>query len=643
MTLRHATILAAVLFLSSCMSEERLTEALALTDPAKEAAEEQAILGWMAGSEEDPILRFRAVETLVTLHARGQRPERDEAVSKALRSEYRKPHLEAGTPEFAEDSRRLRAWILYQAGALKDPRWVPFLLHEAAEALAPPADDGRGAAALHSLAGLLPSLDEDEETALQVLRLAAIAASRPDDPRLAQAGPLIAFLREGLSRPQRLAGLLTADEDAAVHAVLVRWGASALHEACEGAEAPTGGAFDLLLDQLVAEETGRSEATLAAVARVALAAHAPLHLVQGMAQRLTRQPDLQASYDLAAALVIANEVRAAHAANVPTASVWTHAGKKLCNEAVLTSNLVWQGCRRQAVQVLLASVTELAGQPAKREALLGSLANVAPVELATWLVDGTTGAAPTPADHPRLEQVARHLHALLPAPGVDQAAILGGLARLAAIDSDPIHHTAAAALAGREPAAYLNASAPLLARLPTVSPVLADALIDATVAALQAEPDRLDGAARTTALTRLAGTFLRLGPAEDSRQDRAWACLAPRNPGLLARSLAALLATRIAAQGPSAHEVLLASAAVALVRDPAQAESESPLLDQLTVLAGRDSEELALFATRALAEQGSPASLACLRRLAEAKTPLLPSVSTLVGAALAALANQAKP
>ena len=149
--------------------------------------------------------------------------------------------------------------------------------------------------------------------------------------------------------------------------------------------------------------------------------------------------------------------------------------------------------------------------------------------------------------------------------------------------------------------------------------------------------------ARTTALTRLAGTFLRLGPAEDSRQDRAWACLAPRNPGLLARSLATLLATRIAAQGPSAHEVLLASAAVALVRDPAQAESESPLLDQLTVLAGRDSEELALFATRALAEQGSPAALACLRRLAEAKTPLLPSVSTLVGAALAALANQAKP
>lgn len=638
MHLRHTLLVSALACLAGCMSEDRFNEALANPDPTRAGADEQEILTWLAESEGDALLRYRAVETVVTMHARGKHPENDTLVSQTLRSEYQQPRLEPDSPDLAEESRRLRAWILFQSGRLKDPRWIPFLLEETAAGLALPADDGRGGSGLRGLAELIDAVAGDADTATQLLHLAAIAASRPQDPRLAQAGQLVAFIRERLSEPQRVAALIAADDEAAVHAVLVHWGAATLQQA-SGREATAPGSCDTLIAQLVAEEAGRSDARLATMAREALAACAPLHLVQGMSARLLKTPDDHASGDLAAALLIASGVQPAHPAT-PTSGAWVNGDLKLCCEPALAGEEAWTAIRSAAVQVLFSSVTALAAKPAEREKLLCCLATIAPIETAPRLAAEAPAGPVDAAEHARLEQVARHLCALLAAPGVDTAGILQALGRLVAVESEPVHRTAAATLAQRDPVAYLTASAPLMERLPMVAAGLADALIDATAAALQHAPADLDPSLRDAALNRLAGAFKRSGADEDNRHDRAFACLAPRAPDLLARSLAAQLAASLAAQGPSPRMVLRAGAALPLVRDPAQAQGEAQLVAQLAAVAARSDEQCALFAARALAEQRTTAALAALRQLGEAQPPALRAITVL---AAAALADQPKP
>lgn len=639
MHLRHTLLVSALACLAGCMSEDRFNEALANPDPTRAGADEQEILTWLAESEGDALLRYRAVETVVTMHARGKHPENDTLVSQTLRSEYQQPRLEPDSPDLAEESRRLRAWILFQSGRLKDPRWIPFLLEETAAGLALPADDGRGGSGLRGLAELIDAVAGDADTATQLLHLAAIAASRPQDPRLAQAGQLVAFIRERLSEPQRVAALIAADDEAAVHAVLVHWGAATLQQAARRGEATAPGSCDTLIAQLVAEEAGRSDARLAAMAREALAACAPLHLVQGMAARLLQTPDDRASADLAAALLIASDVQPAHPV-APASGAWANGELKLCCEPALAGAEAWAAIRSAAVQVLFSSVTALAAKPAEREKLICCLAAIAPIETAPRLAAEAPASAVEAAEHARLEQVARHLCALLAAPGVDPVGIHQALGRLVAVESEPVHRTAAATLALRDPIAYLTASAPLLERLPTVAAGLADALIDATAAALQQAPTGSDASLRDAALVRLAGVFKRTGADEDSRHDRAFACLAPRAPDLLARSLAAQLAASLAAQGPSPRVVLRAGAGLPLVRDPAHAQGEAQLIAQLAAVAARSDEQCALFATRALAEQRTTAALAALRQLGEAQPPALRAITVL---AAAALADQPKP
>lgn len=636
MRLRRTILISAFVCLGGCMSEDRFTEALADPDPKRAGDSEQEILAWLADSDGDDLLRYRAVETVVTMHARGRHPEIDALVSQTLRSEYQQPRLDPDSPTVAEESRRLRAWILYQTGRLKDPRWIPFLIEETSAGLALPADDGRGCSGLRGLAELIDAVAGDADAATQVLHLAAVVAARPQDPRLAQAGQLVAFFRERLSEPQRIAALIAADDEVPVHAVLVHWGVAALHQACRGGDASPG-SCDALIAQLVAEEAGRSDARLAAMAREALAACAPLHLVQGMSVRLLKSPDDRASDDLAAALVIASGIQPAHPA-APTSATWAKGEIRLCCEPALATAEAWTAIRANAVQVLFASATALAAKPAEREKLLCSLAGVAPIETAPRLIAEVPAAPVDTGEHARLEQVCRHLSALLAAPGVDAPGILQALARLAAVESEAIHRTAAATLAQRAPAAYLAASAALLERLPAVAPGLADALIDATAAVLQNPPADLDQATRDATLARLAGAFKRSGPEEDSRHDRAFACLAPRAPDVLARSLAAQLAASGA--GASTRAVLRASAALPLVREAAQAQAEAQLIAQLAAVAAGADEQNALFSVRALAEQRTSAALAALRQLGETQPPALRAVTVL---ASAALSDQPKP
>lgn len=632
--LRHTLLVSALVCCAGCMSESRLLEALTFQEADKAAAEEAEFLGWLKESEGDAPLRYRAVETAVTLHARGGTPENAALLQEVLRAEYAAPRLDPEDPDTPAEARRLRAWILYQCGRLKDPAWIPFLLEQTAEALAAPADDGRGAAGLRGLAEPVEAVASDGQAAQEVLRLAAIAASRPQDPQLAQTGALVAFLRERLSDPARLAALAGAATAPEVHAVLVRWAAAALHEACAPSAATAPGACEPLLAQLLAEEAGRSGAELAAVARAALAARAPLHLLHGLAARLQAQADDARADDLAAALAIAAEVQAAHPA-AGAAGVWEQGGLRRLVEPSLAAAEAWQADRAAAVQVLFASAGRLAARPADRERLLGILATLAPAETAVRLVEEAPPPPGEPAAHARLEQVARHLVALLATPGVEAAAVQAALGRLAGVPAEAVHRTAAACLAERDPAAYLAASAALRQELPGLVPGLADAVIDGAILALAKAPEGLDQALRGAALASLALAFRRSGD-EDARHDRVYACLAPRDATVLADAIASQLAAGLAAAGPGLRQVLRGCNALPLTRElPA---GETPLVAQLLAIAGREPEEPALLAARALAEQRTEAATAALRQLAEH------AASRAVAAlAAAALAGNPKP
>ena len=99
---------------------------------------------------------------------------------------------------------------------------------------------------------------------------------------------------------------------------------------------------------------------------------------------------------------------------------------------------------------------------------------------------------------------------------------------------------------------------------------------------------------------------------------------------LVAAAIASQLAAADAASGPSTRQVLRACAALPLVRElPA---GEAPLAAQLVAVAGRGGEENALFACRALAEQGTAGVADGLRAVAASPNR---AVAALAAAALA--------